>query len=97
MSHLVTAWRSCRAARRISEASGRNPRRSRWHPACCIDLIVRPAAAILLCLAACGDNSAATQADAGRTRLGEAGFTDVAVFAGTAPALDAESAHGVAA
>jgi polysaccharide biosynthesis transport protein len=52
-------------------------------------------------LAPCGvlvaSGLAATEADAGRTRLGEAGFTDVAVFAGTAPALDAESAHGVAA
>jgi polysaccharide biosynthesis transport protein len=52
-------------------------------------------------LAPCGvlvaHGIAAAQANAVRTRLGESGFTDIAVFAGAAPAFDAESPHGVAA
>jgi hypothetical protein len=38
-----------------------------------------------------------TKADAVRTHLAQAGFTDIAMFNGTAPALDADAVHGVAA
>jgi succinoglycan biosynthesis transport protein ExoP len=52
-------------------------------------------------LAPCGvlvaSGLAAAKADAVRSQLGDAGFTDIAVFAGTPPALDAESERGVAA
>jgi exopolysaccharide transport family protein len=38
-----------------------------------------------------------TKADAVRTHLAQAGFTDIATFNGTAPALDGDDMHGVAA
>ena len=37
---------------------------------------------------------AASKADAVRDHLANAGFTDIAVFTGTAPALDAENMSG---
>jgi uncharacterized protein involved in exopolysaccharide biosynthesis/Mrp family chromosome partitioning ATPase len=52
-------------------------------------------------LAPCGvlvaSGQASAKADAVRDLLGNAGFDDIAVFAGTPPALDAEAARGVAA
>jgi Mrp family chromosome partitioning ATPase len=46
-------------------------------------------------LVASGVNS--TKSEAVRTHLAQAGFTDIAVFTGAAPALDAEGMHEVAA
>ena len=52
-------------------------------------------------LAPCGvlvaSGQASAKADAVRDLLGNAGFDDIAVFAGTPPTLDAEAARGVAA
>ena len=52
-------------------------------------------------LAPCGvlvaSGQAAAKADAVRDQLGHAGFSDIAVFTGTPPALDAETPRGVAA
>jgi polysaccharide biosynthesis transport protein len=52
-------------------------------------------------LAPCGvlvaTGVAAETANAVRSELGNAGFTDVAIYAGTAPAFDVESPQGVAA
>ena len=52
-------------------------------------------------LAPCGvlvvGELAAANVDAMRDQLAGAGFTDIAVFAGTPPSLDAESMRGVAA
>jgi Mrp family chromosome partitioning ATPase len=52
-------------------------------------------------LAPCGvlvaSGEAAAQAAAVREQLGHAGFSDIAVFTGTPPALDAETPRGVAA
>ena len=59
----------------------------------------RPIASRALRPAACWSRAAARprKADAVRDLLGNAGFSDIAVFAGTPPALDAEAARGVAA
>jgi hypothetical protein len=40
---------------------------------------------------------AANKADAVRDHLANAGFTDIAVFTGAAPAMNAEAMRGVAA
>ena len=53
----------------------------------------RPTGSRALRRAACWSRAAqaAAKADAVRDQLGNAGFSDIAVFAGTPPALDAES------